>query len=239
MKFRVLLVDDHAVIRAGLRALINAQADLEVIGEAKDGAEALEVACQTQPDVVLLDLSMPSHGGLPAIASIRKTCPHTQVLVLTMHNDPAYLRLVLAAGGAGYVVKTAADTEVLTAIHAVAQGRTFVDMSFGQHLAAAALDREQPGSGLVQERSLLLLSAREREVLDLVAHGHIPRAAYGQAAPEEPGRSCSVRIRERPVRSRKTRQTRIRHLFRTCLISSGFSRRSQANFRFSPLDLPP
>ena len=172
MKFRVLLVDDHAVIRAGLRALINAQADLEVIGEAKDGAEALEVACQTQPDVVLLDLSMPSHGGLPAIASIRKTCPHTQVLVLTMHNDPAYLRLVLAAGGAGYVVKTAADTEVLTAIHAVAQGRTFVDMSFGQHLAAAALDREQPGSGLVQERSLLLLSAREREVLDLVAHGH-------------------------------------------------------------------
>jgi len=172
MKFRVLLVDDHAVIRAGLRALINAQADLEVIGEAKDGAEALEVACQTQPDVVLLDLSMPGHGGLPAIASIRKTCPHTQVLVLTMHNDPAYLRLVLAAGGAGYVVKTAADTEVLTAIHAVAQGRTFVDMSFGQHLAAAALDREQPGSGLVQERSLLLLSAREREVLDLVAHGH-------------------------------------------------------------------
>lgn len=172
MKFRVLLVDDHAVIRAGLRALINAQADLEVIGEAKDGAEALAVACQTQPDIVLMDLSMPGHGGLPAIASIRKSCPHTQVLVLTMHNDPAYLRLVLAAGGAGYVVKTAADTEVLTAIHAVVQGRTFVDMSFGQHPATASLDQDQSTSGPVQERSLLLLSAREREVLDLVAHGH-------------------------------------------------------------------
>src|SRR6266542_6453724 len=129
---RVLAADDHALVRAGLKALIATQPDIELVAEAADGVEAVEKAIETQPDVVLMDLTMPKYGGIPAITSIRQACPRTRVLALTMHDDPSYLRSVVAAGGAGFVVKSAADTELLSAIRAVAQGRTAVYLSMSE-----------------------------------------------------------------------------------------------------------
>jgi len=161
---RVLIADDHAVLRAGLRLLINAQPDMEVVGEAADGAEAVAQARALQPQVLTLDLAMPGNSGVDTITQLRRECPHTRVLVLTMHDDPAYLRAVLAAGGSGYVVKTAADTELLSAIRAVHQGRTFVNLSLTDSVVQTVVG-SPPGSALE------VLSAREREVVTLLAQG--------------------------------------------------------------------
>ncbi len=165
-KIRVLIADDHAVLRAGLRMLLNAQADMEVVGEAGTTHEALHQARAQTPDVLTLDLTMPGGSAIPVIERLRQECPKTRVLVLTMHDDPAYLRTVLAAGGSGYVVKKAADAELLTAIRAVHQGRAFVDLDLRAG-APPALD-EPAGSAL--------LSQREREVLGLLAQGHTNQA---------------------------------------------------------------
>ncbi len=159
-KTRVLIADDHAVLRAGLRMLLNAQADMQVVGEASSAREALELALETRPDVMTLDLSMPGGSSVKIIEKLRTECPQTRVVVLTMHDDPAYLRTVLAAGGSGYVVKTAADSELLTAIRAVARGRTFVDLDMAKHSAV-------PTTG-----DASALSQREREVLNQLAQGH-------------------------------------------------------------------
>src|SRR5256714_743322 len=129
MAINVLLADDHAVLRAGLRMLINAQPDMTVVGEAADAAEALEQVTRLKPDVLTLDLTMPGGNSIKLIERLREECPQTRVLVLTMHDDPAYLRAVMAVGGAGYVVKTAADAQLLSAIRAVRQGRIIVDVN--------------------------------------------------------------------------------------------------------------
>src|SRR5947209_9604042 len=126
-RIRVLLADDHAVLRAGLRLLLDAQPDMQVVGEAADVAAALRAALETKPDVLTLDLTMPGGSSIKLIERLRQECPQTRVVVLTMHDDSAYLRAVLAAGGSGYVVKTAADAELLTAIRTVYQGRLYVD----------------------------------------------------------------------------------------------------------------
>ena len=120
MKIRVLIVDDHALLRSGIRLLIGGQPDMVVVGEAADGAEAADRARQTTPDIVLMDLAMSGQGGIAAIPGVRKAYPPAKIVVLTMHDEAAYLRAALSAGAAGYVVKTAADTELLTAIRAVA-----------------------------------------------------------------------------------------------------------------------
>ena len=127
-KIRVLLADDHAVLRAGLRMLVEAQPDMEIVGEAADGFEAPRVSRETRPDVVILDISMPGHGFPQTVEQVRRASPGTQVLVLTMHDDPAYLRTAMLAGASGYVVKMAADSELIAAIRAVHAGRTFVDL---------------------------------------------------------------------------------------------------------------
>lgn len=160
---RVLIADDHAVLRAGLRLLVNWQDDMEVVGEAADGAEAVARAREKQPDVLTLDLVMPGGNGLETLAQLRRECPATRVLVLTMHDDPAYLRAVLAAGGSGYVVKTAADTELLSGIRAVHQGRIFVNLSLTD---GAVQTMVNPPSSARH-----VLSAREREVVMLLAQG--------------------------------------------------------------------
>src|SRR5436309_11029063 len=126
---RVLLADDHAVLRAGLRLFIGAQPDMAVVGEAADAHAALEQVRALKPDVLTLDLTMPGGSSIKMIERLRRECPETRVLVLTMHDDPAYLRAVLAAGGAGYVVKTAADVELLRAIRAVREGRIVVEVN--------------------------------------------------------------------------------------------------------------
>lgn len=160
-KIRVLIADDHAILRAGLAMLVNAQPDMEVVGEASNGAEALQKVLKAEPDVVLMDLTMPETNSFKVIEGIRKERPRTRVLVLTMHDDPAYLRSALAAGASGYIVKKAADTELLGGIRAVHRGRTFVDLTIAGDLAEPLPGKTRP-----------LLSRRETEVLRLLVLGH-------------------------------------------------------------------
>ncbi len=166
MKIRVLLADDHAVLRAGLRMLIEAQSDMIVVGEAGDGLEALAQVEKLAPDVLLLDLSMPRLGGLAALGRLRQTVPQTRILVLTMHDDEEYLRAALQSGVAGYVIKRAAETELLTAIRAVMRGEFYLHPGVTRLL----LDDILPPLPLTDPWETL--SEREQQVLRLVALGH-------------------------------------------------------------------
>jgi DNA-binding NarL/FixJ family response regulator len=169
-KIRVLIADDHAILRAGLKLLINAQADMEVVSEAPDGEQAVQAARETSPHVALMDLTMPGSSGMAALEEIARCCPDTRVLVLSMHDDSAYLRSVLAAGASGYVLKRAVDTELLAAIRAVHRGGLFVDPSLAQVFVQDVLKR--PAYADSASRSLKILSERERQVLGLVAQGY-------------------------------------------------------------------
>ena len=169
-KIRVLIADDHAILRAGLKMLMDAQADMEVVSEASDGDRAVQAARETRPDVALLDLTMPGSGGINALEEIAQCCRDTHVLVLTMHDDPAYLRSVLAAGASGYVLKRTVDTELLSAIRAVHRGGIFVDPSLAHVFVQDALEKRGiKGRAL---RSLNILSERERQVLERIAQGY-------------------------------------------------------------------
>lgn len=172
-KTRVLVADDHAILRSGLRMLINSQADMEVVGECGDGNEAVEKCRQLRPDVAILDVTMPNGGGLRAVGEIRRRCRETGVLVLTMHNDPAYLRTALAAGALGYVLKKSVDADLLAAIRAVQQNKTYVDPELADHLVRDALR----GSGVASRpsQSGTVLSSRESQVLKMVAEGFSSR----------------------------------------------------------------
>jgi two-component system response regulator NreC len=161
-KIRVLLVDDHAVLRAGVAMLINAQPDMEVVGDAADGAAAITEARRLRPDVVLLDLTMPGTSGFDALRELVTIGPEVRVLVLTMHDDPAYARHVLAAGATGYVTKKAADRELLLAIRAAHEGKAFVEKAQADALATHTARRTTPRD---------LLSPREEAVLSLLALG--------------------------------------------------------------------
>lgn len=169
-KIRVLIADDHAILRAGLKMLVNAQADMEVVSEAPDGEKAVQTARETKPDVALLDLTMPKVGGMKAIEGIAKDCRETRVLVLTMHDDPAYLRSAMAAGASGYLLKRAVDAELLAAIRAVHRGGIFVDPRLASVLVQDALVKTSAGAGPKQPVSIL--SRRELQVLRLVARGY-------------------------------------------------------------------
>ena len=162
-KIRVLLADDHAVLRAGLRMLINSQQDMEVVREAADGREAVSQALEPEVDVVVMDLSMPGGGGVQAIESIRTRRPELPILVLSMHHDPAYVRTALAAGARGYIAKESADTELLAGIRTVREGKLFVDPSLAASVVSEAFSR--PAGTAV-------LSERERQVLGLLCRGH-------------------------------------------------------------------
>src|SRR5919108_399855 len=176
-KIRLLIADDHAILRAGLRMLINAQPDMEVVSEAMDGHEALLKARQLKPDITLMDITMPKASGLQALEQLRQVCPQTRVLVLTMHDDPAYARSVLAAGGSGYVVKRAADSDLLAAIRAVYRGRTFVDPTLAGSLVQDLLEKKAPSRSTDGGAPRSLLSPREREVLLLLAQGYTNQQA--------------------------------------------------------------
>jgi two-component system, NarL family, response regulator NreC len=174
-KIKVALADDHAILRAGLKMLINAQGDMEVVSEASDGAEAIQVVSRTKPDVALIDLTMPRGGGVSALRELTRNCPQTRILVLTMHDDPAYLRAVFAAGAFGYVLKRSVDAELLAAIRAVHRGRTFVDPSMANIFVHDAL-----ATNTVRPQSVL--SDRELQVLKLVALGHTSQEIANQIA---------------------------------------------------------
>ena len=176
-KIRIFIADDHAVLRSGLRLLMESQNDMEVVGEAGDFAEALTKLPMVRPDIITLDLTMPGGLGLGVIEKIRETVPESRVIVLTMHDDPAYLRTALAMGVSGYVVKSAADTELLSAIRAVSQGRVFVDARSSTATAGTTL---QSATSTPVESLFKKLSAREREVLGLISQGHTNQAVADQ-----------------------------------------------------------
>src|SRR5271154_5254715 len=140
-KIRVLIADDHAILRAGLKLLVNAQADMEVVSEAPDGEKAVQAARKTRPDVALLDLTMPGVGGMKALQEMARNCRQTRVLVLTMHDDSAYLRSVLAAGASGYLLKRTVDAELIAAIRAVHRGGIFVDPRLADILVQDVLEK--------------------------------------------------------------------------------------------------
>lgn len=165
---RVVLADDHAVVRAGLRVLLENQPDMRVVGEAGDGPSAVALAKQLVPTVLVADLSMPG-GGLETIAEIKELHIPTRVLVLTVHAEERYLLPVLEAGGSGYVRKSSAHTDLLTAIRTVALGEVFLDPAATKTLLRGYLGRVHSG----QELDLgEVLSEREREVVKLTAEGH-------------------------------------------------------------------
>ena len=150
-KIRILIADDHAILRSGLKMLINAQADMEVVSEASDGDRATNATRDARPDVALLDLTMPRSGGMRALEEIARCCPDTRVLILSMHDDPAYLRSVLAAGASGYVLKRAVDTELLAAMRAVYRGGVFVDPSLA-HCSSRTRSTKGLGEALHRDR---------------------------------------------------------------------------------------
>jgi two-component system response regulator NreC len=170
VSIKVFIADDHGILRGGLRALIGAQSDMEVVGEAANGPEAESGIKETEPDVALIDISMPGGGGLAAIAAVKRVRPKTRILVLTVHDEPGYVRAAANAGAIGYVVKNAVDTELLAAIRAVAQGRTFMDASvglgLGQHSMLPSSPRTAGGQPPPQ------LTERELEVMGRVAEGY-------------------------------------------------------------------
>ena len=168
-KTRILLADDHAVLRSGLRLLLENQADLKVVGEAASGLETLTLAEKMQPDLILLDLSMPGLGGLDALPALHRIAPQACVLILNMHDDPQYLRQALKSGACGYVLKKAADAELLSAIQAVLHGEIYVHSS----MTRALLDDLLPEANMGDEASLwATLSEREQDVLRQVALGY-------------------------------------------------------------------
>lgn len=167
-RWRVLLADDHAVLREGLAMLVSTQPDMEVVAQARSGREAVQMAQRLKPDVAVLDVSMPDVGGAEAAEQIHESCPEVHVLALTRHADQGYLRRMLRAGAAGYVVKRAAGDALIGAIRTVAGGGTYVDPSMAGALVARMI--RQPGQD-TGGRKRPALSEREEQVLRLIAWG--------------------------------------------------------------------
>lgn len=170
-KIRVLIADDHAVLREGIASLIDAQSDMEVVAQAADGYEAISKTEQTHPDVAIVDVTMPGCGGISVIEKIRKSTPRTRALVLSMYDDPTYLRAAIAAGSAGYVAKRSAGKQLLTGIREVHAGRSFINIA----LPPDALQELLHPSDHNGTDPRIPLSRRELEVLTLLAHGYTNR----------------------------------------------------------------
>jgi len=163
-KIRLLLADDHAILRAGLRMLLEAQPDMTVVAEASDGEEALRRARETHPDVAVIDLTMPGLSGVETLERLHRDLPDTRLLVLTMHDDPAYARVARTAGASAHVIKDSESSELLAAIRAVHRGRAFVQVGGDAASTAPKGSTRTPA-----------LSQRERQVLEMLARGHTNR----------------------------------------------------------------
>jgi two-component system, NarL family, response regulator NreC len=168
-KIRILIADDHAIVRDGLRQLLNSQADMEVAGEAEDGREALKKVKTLRPDVILLDIAMPRLSGLEVISLIREASTETQVVVLSMHAKETYVQQVLASGALGYVLKASPSTDILEAIRTAHRGEYFLSSRLKAEVIGQYL-KTRPAA--VAVRGYELLTEREQQVFRLVAQGH-------------------------------------------------------------------
>ena len=168
---KLVIADDHAIVRSGLRMLLDAEPDLEVVAEAGDVPSAIRYVRAHRPAVLILDLNMPGEPSLPALGTFREASPDTQIVVLTMQSDPSFAREALRGGALGYVLKEAADAELVQAVRLAAQGRTYLHPELGAKLAAAPPEPTGPPDGLTE---------REVEVLKLIALGHTNNEIAGQ-----------------------------------------------------------
>jgi two-component system response regulator NreC len=171
-KIRVLIADDHAIVREGIRLILAAHEDIEVVGEAQDGLETISRVKELEPDVVLMDIAMPGLGGLEATIELAKTAPESRVLVLTQYDDAEYIYRFLHAGAAGYVLKKSVGSDLVSAIRAVAQGKSFIDSMIADKVIRGYLEPEAVTSdlGLYDK-----LSDREKTVFKLIAEGYTSR----------------------------------------------------------------
>ncbi len=166
---RIIIADDHVLFRQGLKSVLGARSDLEVIGEAADGLQLLDLLDRTLPDIILLDISMPNLRGIEAIHEIKKAHPHVKILILTMHKDKQYLEQAISAGARGYLLKEDADTELFSAIDKIRRGRIYVSPNLLDELTDdwVLTIRGEPNVPLEVEH----LTVREKEVLKLIAEG--------------------------------------------------------------------
>ena len=165
-KIRILLADDHAVVRQGFKLILNQQSDMEVIGEAGDGAEAVRLAVDLRPNLIIMDIAMPRINGVEATRRIAENCPECKVLILSMHKDVVYVRETLRAGATGYLLKESIDQDLLRAIRSVAQGDGFLS----PEVSKTVLEEYQQVADPFD-----LLTAREREVLQMLAEGKVAK----------------------------------------------------------------
>ena len=172
MSIRVVIVDDHAVVRTGLRLLLDGQEDIETVGEAGSARDAVFEARARKPDIVLMDVGLPDRSGIDVTPDVLKEAPDAKVLVLSMEDDPSYVRNAFAAGASGYVLKEAADSELVAALRQVAAGERYVHPALGARLAAADVEATTHADADP-------LSEREREVLRLLALGHTNQEIAG------------------------------------------------------------
>jgi DNA-binding NarL/FixJ family response regulator len=173
---RILVADDHAVVRQGLKLLINSQPDMTVVGEAADGAAVLQQASAVEPDIVVMDLSMPGMNGLVATRALKKARPSVEVVALTRHDDETFLQEVLRAGASGYVLKQSNPVEFLQAIRAVAAGGVYLDPAMTSRVADGLLTK----ASVTRDPKASPISERETDVLRLIAVGHSNKEVAAQ-----------------------------------------------------------
>jgi len=167
-KLRIFLVDDHAAICEGLRLLINMQPGMEVIGQAGDGRTALQKIRESNPDMVLMDISLPELNGAQALTRLKQTNPDIRVLVLTRHNDQAYLQQMLEAGASGYVTKRAPPEELILAIRTIGTGGTYIERTMADHIVGSYISAQKPDNLPLNAK----LTEREKQVVRLIAWGY-------------------------------------------------------------------
>jgi len=164
---RILIVEDHATVREGLKLIISAQSDMEVVGDTGDGRSAVSLAQQLQPDIVLMDISLPGLNGLKATALLKECCPEVQVLALTRHQEDGYLQQMLRAGASGYILKQSPPAELLHAIRAIANGGKYLDSAVAGKMMGSFVGRSAGST-----ETTVALTDRETEVLRLISWGH-------------------------------------------------------------------
>ena len=174
---RILLADDHTLVRAGIRSLLEQVPNVEVVAEANDGRDALRLIHEHQPDIVFMDVTMQGLNGLDATAQITKTCPGVQVIMLSMHKNEEYVSQALRVGAAGYLLKDAATTELELAVQAVARGETYLSPAVSKHVVDRYLQRVNNTTERASEPTRL--TVRQREILQLIAEGHTTKQIAG------------------------------------------------------------